>query len=71
MPYNWGKTPESEARLEDIRRKYKYKCPRCGWFNIIYPFEKKDKKVCKNCGHYVYINKQAEFKDKLKGEMKK
>ena len=67
---NWIKSKQDESRLEDIRRKYKFKCNRCGWFNVIYPFEKRDKKVCKNCGHYVYINKQAEFKDKLKEVMK-
>lgn len=70
MSRNWGKIPKTEARLEEVRRKHKYKCIHCGWFNVIYPFEKRDKKVCKNCGRYVYINKQAEFKDKLKEVMK-
>lgn len=67
---NWGRIPEDETRLENVRRQFKYKCECCGWFNVIYPFEKRDKKVCKNCGHYVYTSKQAEFKDKLKGVMK-
>ena len=71
MSKNWGKTPEYEARLESIRRQYKYKCKHCSWLNVIYPFEKRDKKICKNCGYYVYISKEAEFKDKLKGVMKK
>ena len=66
----WGGTPIEEERLAEERRKYKHTCSHCGWSNLIYPFEKKDKKICKNCGHYVYINKQAEFKDKLKGVMK-
>lgn len=68
--FNWGKTPEYEAKLQDIRNKYKYRCKYCGWDNVIYPFEKTDKKVCKNCGHYVYTNKRSEFKDKMKGLMK-
>ena len=70
MKRKWGSTPEYEARLEDIRRKYKFKCKYCGWFNVIYPFEKKDKKVCKNCGHYVFNSPQSEFKHKLKEVMK-
>lgn len=67
---NWGQIPKEESRLEDVRRKYKYKCKHCGWLNVIYPFEKKVKKICKNCGHYVYISSQAEFEDKLKEVMK-
>lgn len=68
---NWGKAPIEEERLANERLKYKHKCSHCGWMNIIYPFEKLDKKICKNCGYYVYISKEAEFKDKLKGVMKK
>ncbi len=67
---NWGKTPESEARLQEVRNRYKYVCKHCGWSNVIYPFEKIDKKICKNCGNYVYTNKKSEFKDKLKGLIK-
>lgn len=69
MKQGWGKTPITDARLDDIRRQYRYKC-RCGWETTIYPFEKVDKKLCKNCGNYVYINKEKEFKDRLKEKMK-
>jgi len=70
MNKKWGKTPENETRLENIRRKYKYKCEHCDWTTVIYPFERKNKKICRNCGHYVYICKQIEFKEKLKEVMK-
>ena len=70
MKKKWGSTPQYEARLEDMRRKYKFKCKHCGWFTVIYPFEKKDKKVCRNCGHYVYSDYKYEFIDKVKEVMK-
>lgn len=56
-------------KLEKVRQQYRYKCD-CGWYTTIYPFEKSGKKICRNCGHYVYADKQQEFKDKLKGKMK-
>ena len=56
-------------KLEKVRQQYRYKCA-CGWYTTIYPFEKNGKKICRNCGHYVYASKQEEFKDKLKGKMK-
>lgn len=70
MKNKWHKKPDDADKLELVRQKYKYKCKHCGWFNIIYPFEKRVKKVCKNCGHYVYISSRAEFEDKLKEVMK-
>lgn len=71
MKKKWGSTPRNEARYALMQRKHKHKCKHCGWFTVIYPFERKDKKVCRNCGYYVYINEQAEFKDKLKEIIKK
>jgi len=65
----YNKSDERIDKLEAVRRKYKHKC-KCGWFIVIYPFEKKTKKLCTHCGNYVYIDKQEEFKDKLKGKMK-
>ena len=44
--------------------KYKHMC-RCGHSVVIYPFEKRIKKLCSWCGEYVYINEREEFKDKL------
>lgn len=45
--------------------KYKYYC-KCGNSAIIYPFEKRQKKLCDWCGNYIYANKREEFKDNLR-----
>ena len=70
MKSKWKREFSDKDKLEMVRQKYKYKCSHCNWWNVIYPFEKRNKKICKNCGHWVYISKQAEFEDKLKGVMK-
>lgn len=54
-----------DTKLETERAKYKYYC-KCGHSLTIYPMEKRIKKLCSWCGHYVYINKRVEFIDKLK-----
>lgn len=54
-----------DTKLEIERSKYKYHC-KCGHSLTIYPMEKRIKKLCSWCGHYVYINKRVEFIDKLK-----
>ena len=56
---------ELSLRLDNERSKYKVYC-RCGHSLTIYPMEKKIKKLCSWCGHYVYINKRVEFMDKIK-----
>lgn len=63
---------KEEVKLDDKREEYyspyKYTCE-CGHVLLI----KKDetKKLCKYCGHYVYINKSEEFKDKLINKINK
>lgn len=57
-------------RLDNERSKYKVYC-KCGHSIIIYPFEKKDKKICSWCGYYVYKNKKLEFIDKLNNLLNK
>lgn len=52
-----------DTKLESERAKYYCKC---GHSLTIYPMEKRIKKLCSWCGHYVYINKRVEFIDKLK-----
>lgn len=69
MKKDSGKTPIEIARLDEVRKQYRYKC-KCGWYMTIYPFEKIERKICKNCGNYVYINKKSEFKNKLKDVIK-
>ena len=46
------------------RNQFKVYCS-CGHSMVIFPFEKKNKKVCRYCGKYVYISKQEEFKERL------
>jgi len=59
----------NDFRLLEELTKYKVSCP-CGHKTVFYPFEKKDKKICSWCGHYVYINKRVEFKEKLRRLLK-
>lgn len=46
----------------------KHKC-KCGHTIMIPAF--RDKILCDWCGHYVYRDEQAEFKDKLKQNINK
>lgn len=41
----------------------------CGTKTVFYPMEHKDKKICRGCHHYIFANKQAEFKQKIKEKM--
>ncbi len=56
---------EEERKLSEERSKYKIYC-KCGHSIVIYPFEKRKKKLCTHCGYYVYANKRVEFMDRLK-----
>lgn len=57
-------------KLSIESQKNKYKC-NCGHSVVIYPFEKKTKKICNWCHNYVYISKEEEFKDKLLSKLRK
>ena len=54
---------ELKKRTDEIS-KYSYRC-KCGHSVVIYPFERKVKKLCSWHGEYVYINEREEFKDRL------
>ena len=45
----------------------KYQCKNCGRKMLI--TRGKEKVICDHCGHLVYKNEEAEFKDKLKKEI--
>lgn len=45
----------------------KYQCKNCGRKMVI--INKVDKTICDHCGHVIYKNKEAEFKDKLRKEI--
>ena len=57
--------PKEQYKLDEERAKYRVYC-KCGHSIIIYPFEKRKKKICTNCGYYVYLNKKVEFMEKIK-----
>ena len=63
------KSIKGQTKLMKVASDNKYYCE-CGHSVIIYPFERRTKKVCSVCGRYVYINKKEEFKDRLKEKMK-
>lgn len=54
---------ELKKRTDEIS-KYSYRC-KCGHSVVIYPFERRIKKLYSCCGEYVYINEKEEFKDRL------
>ena len=54
---------ELKKRTDEIS-KYSYRC-KCGHSVVIYPFERRIKKLCSWCGEYVYINEREKFKDRL------
>lgn len=45
----------------------KIQCKNCGRKMVI--INKVDKTICDHCGHLIYKNEEAEFKDKLKKEI--
>lgn len=54
----------NNAKILKERAKYRVYC-KCGHSMLIYPFEHKDKKICKHCGCYAYRNELVKFKDIL------
>lgn len=55
---------KTKAELADaIYAQFRYRCPHCGR-NVYIP-NKEDKKLCKNCGYYVWRDKKVEFKERL------
>ena len=61
----------TDQKFIDELSKYKYTCS-CGHTLVI--LRPKTKKLCKWCGHYVYVNEKEkekeEFKKKMKGLLK-
>ena len=56
-------------KLSEETSKYKHYC-KCGHSVVIYPFEKKDKKLCNWCGRYVYEDPEKQKKYDFKLKMK-
>lgn len=55
-------------KLKDIviNDETRTKCS-CGWSMTIH--NKHKRVICKNCGNYIFLNKNDEFKYKLNGEL--
>lgn len=49
--------------FNENRKYHEIICKRCGWKNHMYWGEKK---ICRNCGYYIFKDDKAEFKYKLK-----
>lgn len=65
---SWVMTREQFQRQTEEYNKVKVKC-KCGHKLVIPVWV--DKQICSWCHHYVYRNKQLEFKEKVMREMKK
>lgn len=57
---------KERQKLENALKEVKVKCP-CGHTVEVYH----DKRICTNCGNYVFKNKDEEFKYRLKEKMNK
>ena len=61
---DYGEIYSNNEKILEERSKYKVYC-KCGHSMIFYPFEKKSKKICSYCGHYIYQDRQEEFRERL------
>ena len=50
---------ERDEKLWEEESKYKHKC-KCGHTVTIYPFERRERKICSYCGYYVYADKRKQ-----------
>lgn len=65
--YNTHKTYNEQIKLDNERVKFKVKCP-CGHTITIV---NADRTICSHCGHWVYKNKQIEFRYKMQEEIRR
>lgn len=63
-------TIQEDSVLANEKRKMKIECPYCRHLINFYAFEHVDKKLCRYCRKYVFKDKEAEFKYKMKQKMK-
>lgn len=61
---------KEQIKLQRLVTNNTYKC-KCGHSVVIYPFEHRKRKLCSWCNRYVFINKEEEFKYKLKERLGK
>ena len=55
------------SQFQDNMAEFKHKCT-CG--HIVYLSKKHPKRLCTWCKNIVYLDKQEEFKEKLKKQLK-
>lgn len=55
---------DNYSKISNEMSKYRIYC-QCGHSVIIYPFERRNKKICSYCGNLVYKNELERFKDLL------
>lgn len=63
-------TVQEDSVLANAKRQMKVECPHCRHLVNFYAFEHVDMKLCRYCKIYVFKNKEAEFKYKMKQKMK-
>lgn len=65
IKYNISKKAEAE------RAKYKVSCKHCGHVIVFPPSSRTNKVLCRHCGYYIYKNPKEEFKELMRGEIRK
>lgn len=60
---------KEQDKLFQEYSKYRYYCS-CGHTVLIFPMEKREKKLCSHCGKYVYKDKEKQKKYNFKIKMK-
>lgn len=65
-----SKKNEDIDKLHNKAASYTYIC-KCSHRIVIYPFEKKERKLCKHCGYYVYTDPEKQKQYDFKKEMTK
>ena len=60
-------------KSEEIKKeRFDLICPRCGWTNRLVYSEKvrKNKRICKHCGYYVFKTPKDEFNFRIENLLK-
>lgn len=60
----------NDDKLMEEASKYKYQC-KCGHVVVIYPFEGKNKKLCRWCNRYVFTSSKDEFLYRISERVKR
>ena len=61
---------EGEIRYCEEIKNIRKKCKHCGWLTTIWRINE-GKRICKNCGKWVFVDDKEEFKYRTKEMMNK